>query len=581
MVPLDDLPVLQSSPRSIDQEFSSSRGPASDNPPSTGKSGHLPDGVYNMHRGGGDKNVKNVEEAVSNQNSEGMASDKSAEEGVFTNRGGKGVSNKSAETLSYRKEGQQLAVSQWGLEMPNALCGKDYTITGNDGDNVFTEKPPDSVIDSEESSQLPLRKSRYLPYIGKVRLARQTLSFLLDLAIEVRNVIYFLLLRPDLNTYAIHGDWRNASGCTKILQLNRQIYYEAHAVLDCYAHTIALLGDGQHLFRNVLAQGKPNMFQMTSIPSACYVPRSYCELQFLRLSKITINVRYTVRTTGFWIDVAAFDLHSIKRIAGLRQEFSDLTTVVSKSKSLGELHFEFQTDEAIYYRDEEGVVHSRAITSNHNTDLIGMLDQVIAVAAQKKFLLTAEEDKDFVKKLPGDDHYTHFRVEDYQDPLVRYINNARTRRDAPASPTVIKGKTIETPDGSYDLVTHPHLPYELLPECRKCYRNFKTDTELREHLAAMPSHRIKFRRHQYNSISPLAEMYPARHKCLVCARGYASRAFRDKHCERVGHVRDNKKQGMVPRFKKDNKWYRCTFWTENKPPAFPTDEDYSRVDDVV
>jgi hypothetical protein len=127
-----------------------------------------------------------------------------------------------------------------------------------------------------------------------------------------------VLLRPDLHAFGDHADWRNASGSTKVLQLNKQMYQEARAVLGCYVNTIALLGNGQHLFRNVLSQGKPNMFHMESKPSARFIPRPYCELQFLRMRKVTICIRYPVRTRGLWDNVATFDVRSAERLAALK-----------------------------------------------------------------------------------------------------------------------------------------------------------------------------------------------------------------------------------------------------------------------
>jgi hypothetical protein len=42
----------------------------------------------------------------------------------------------------------------------------------------------------------------------------------------------------------------------------------------------------------------------------------------------------------------------------------------------------------------------------------------------------------------------------------------------------------------YTLVSK--IPYELRPECRKCYANFATTAELKEHLTNNPKHAIPF-----------------------------------------------------------------------------------------
>jgi hypothetical protein len=149
---------------------------------------------------------------------------------------------------------------------------------------------------------------------------------------------------------------------------------------------------------------------------------------------------------------------------------------------------DFQTG-VVKYEYEEGVVHSGAFINDENPEMIEMLRPVVDVARRNKVRLTAKEDKTF------ETQSTCFRDETYRDPLARYVNDARGLGDAPTDTTTAKkSKTIRTPAGSYSLVIYPHLPYELQPECRKCYRNFKTDAELREHLAGMPTHRITFRK---------------------------------------------------------------------------------------
>ncbi|ERF70787.1 hypothetical protein EPUS_08345 [Endocarpon pusillum Z07020] len=92
-------------------------------------------------------------------------------------------------------------------------------------------------------------------------------------------------------------------------------------------------------------------------------------------------------------------------------------------------------------------------------------------------------------------------------------------------------------------------PYQLRPECRKCYELFASFEGLEHHLQQFPRHRIPFKRKQYNVLNYWAQHGGGR-KCWTCAKSYTSLEFLAKHLDDCGHRRE----GMIPRWKQDNGW---------------------------
>jgi hypothetical protein len=92
-------------------------------------------------------------------------------------------------------------------------------------------------------------------------------------------------------------------------------------------------------------------------------------------------------------------------------------------------------------------------------------------------------------------------------------------------------------------------PFQLRPECRKCYEMFASHEGLHHHLQEFPKHQVHFKRKKYNTIH-----YWARHdgnrKCWTCAKSYVSIEFLNEHLDSCGHRRE----GMIPRWKVDNGW---------------------------
>lgn len=107
------------------------------------------------------------------------------------------------------------------------------------------------------------------------------------------------------------------------------------------------------------------------------------------------------------------------------------------------------------------------------------------------------------------------------------------------------GKTIELPERSYDLAMHPYPPYEIQPEYGSYYSNFRTIPGLRQHLADVPGHKVKFCEQQDKAIAPVADTSCAHHRCRDCGMGHLSRQFRDRHYQRFRHVRDHKEHSKV------------------------------------
>lgn len=92
---------------------------------------------------------------------------------------------------------------------------------------------------------------------------------------------------------------------------------------------------------------------------------------------------------------------------------------------------------------------------------------------------------------------------------------------------------------------HPYPPYEIQPEYGSYYSNFRTIPGLRQHLADVPGHKVKFCEQQDKAITPVADTSCAHHRCRDCGMGHLSRQFRDRHYQRFRHVRDHKEHSKV------------------------------------
>lgn len=368
----------------------------------------------------------------------------------------------------------------------------------------------------------------------------QTRRFL-DFPGEVRNRIYFLLLRPDLQKFGHKylgglGGWKNAVGCTQVLVLNKTIYREAISFLLTMDITIAIHGRdrgrvrGRRLFRDPFANGEPNMFHMNAKSSAVFIPPTISEIEFIKLRKVTLQLGYGENNRR------------------LKSDFVELCAAVSKNSNLEQVHLSIHNADAGSWIDDQDVRHYSGHPSQEVTDrLCRTLEKLIRLSICNSVLLSAAEDKKvYPSARQSTQHEWLFETDPYHDPVVSWINSHGELQ--------ISNSSLKTRNHITKKTTWSH--YHLTPECRSCYRPFSTKSQLQQHLGQQPKHKIDFQRKQYNAISPYAQTTGQRHTCLYCGRGYQGRAGLEEHCKKFNHYRD-REQGIVPKFKRDNHWYRC------------------------
>ena len=359
---------------------------------------------------------------------------------------------------------------------------------------------------------------------------RQVMSFL-DLPFEVREMIYDQLLRPDLysfNDCDYQARSRNAVGCTSILLLNRQTYSEAIAVIQTMSNSIVLKGSGRKVFRHPLANGKPSFFHSYARCSTTFVPESLSELEFINLRKVTVVLfEYTAR-----IDVA------------------EIFGAIKKSQSLKHIEFNCQVCTA-----EQGRRRAPRVSTDWAKvkQIKNAIRPLIHYCMERRIKVTAIENNHFKNSYLVHGAPRAFYVDNYRDPLVKHIDDFAPLQQSNLAIDRAAAEA-ETTDNQQD----SPRGFKLTPECRHCYALFATTDELKHHLSAYPQHAIPFAKKKYNCIHPLAKAGGDRHACLVCGRNYDSENFLGKHIEKYGHQRDRKEQGVVPRFVRDNHWYKCT-----------------------
>ncbi len=117
---------------------------------------------------------------------------------------------------------------------------------------------------------------------------------------------------------------------------------------------------------------------------------------------------------------------------------------------------------------------------------------------------------------------------------------------------VRKGAPLTRP---FERVYYPQSEYELIPKCRECHATFREQADLIAQPTQHPKHKISFVKKQYKEVNEKwATAERLSHKCRVCAEPFASRKL-EEHMEKRHHNRA-RKQGIVPRWKKDNCWYQ-------------------------
>ena len=299
----------------------------------------------------------------------------------------------------------------------------------------------------------------------------------------------------------------NAVGCTNILVLIKQVYSEAKAVLDDMQNRIIIADGRRTIFRHPLANGKPSFFESHARSSAVLVPKAMSELECINLRSATIDVNAHVSS----------------------QSISELVGAIKKSHTLCEIQLKCEVSSG----DHDVLARFKSV-----------LEPLMLCCIEQNININTEAYEDRDNESTG-----WWSSYENQRLFVGYINSFAIAHASHEALDQAK-KTGEAGNEADSLPA-----FVLTPECRYCYAIFAIDQALQDHLTRLPKHKIPFTKKAYNSVHPRAPYGGDRHACVVCGVSYYSRATLDDHLEKTGHHRDRKRQGIVPRYKKDNWWF--------------------------
>lgn len=450
------------------------------------------------------------------------------------------------------------------------LLTEDDTAIGPDNPADMSEQQATSATDPNALANPAvdynaIRDTKYalardLRRVMRQPLKRQPLAFL-DLAGEIRNKIYNILLHPDL--YGCKEDypyWCNTVGCTKVLVLCRQTYAEAITTLQARQATLSTSMQGKaHSFRHPLANGKPNIFRSHTFTSQVQMLDGLTELEFINLRQVFVYIKYSDDSRS-------------------QTDFRNLIIAVSKSDQLQRLHVKIQAS------TPDGVDKTRV------TIIERWFLPLIQACIAKCVILTAEVDNMWENERYNSSSSKHWEHEEgYSDPLVQLIDDHKqlqvankallklpkdkrssgpqTNHDSSypsyeksfhhSCSSYMHGNTgVSSTEEVYDGPQGNSSVFRLKPECRQCYRVFLSEQALRKHLTDIPQHRTRFVRKAYNdNIHHLATAGGNR-TCVVCGRSYVSEVMLEKHIGQERHGWRDRQLGPLPRFAKDNKWFR-------------------------
>ena len=425
--------------------------------------------------------------------------------------------------------------------------------------------------------------------------SEQARCYFLELAREIRDHIYFLVLRPDISENMQENDdeeYTQCLGCTAILVTCRQVHEEARQLLAAKQQTIKIHGRGSLVFRSMFDHGKPGYFRCSSYISRIHIPPRFCELQVVRFRRLTIDIFYSFYDGSF---------------SRLTAEFTEIVNVLKKTQALENLQIRIQGS-------EKGKISGRRVCQ-----LVRMLTPMVWVAKAKKFKLSAEVNKFFSQSNRGEACRDYLQYEpDHEEYVVKCFNKIcrkndllsqnrqvphikredflefkdriqREEREERAKDimhefeygcrgslppyyeqygTLLSGanhdkweKIIEGHktylrtwrsrlEGHLIYKWHEYLqrhttkmsdletPWTLTPECRTCMRIFENEAELQNHLARSPKHRRKFFKRRENFLHKSAVRSQTKHKCAICAwspTGFETFVKLRRHRDEFGH----------------------------------------------
>ena len=366
-----------------------------------------------------------------------------------------------------------------------------------------------------------------------------------DLPREIKDTIYFMVLRPDCKTdfedfCGLHHDCIDyTQGRTNLLLLCSGVYTEAVELLHQHENVLVLSGKKGSLFRNARDFGRPGKFTHERRGSTCYIPSKFCELQVLRFRALAVCV---VVPKIRWAQRGSLDLD---RLSNLESEIEQLTITIKKSRHLQTLRIlikrHFDQDEEWITPDDE---------RKNEKDMVATMRPLVNAAIEVGIKFAAEEDRMYRPKGRQQGGRIVFK-DQFGDPLVSWLNlftptylrpkfkfEYRMNTDGvylddfgdseviPFDPPycgcgklLFPVECVEEEDlrlrAQYNR-SRPTVKYQLLPECRSCYSLFSTWEDLKQHLVNLPKHKTPFQTKVWNTIRDDAA-YGEKVKCHWCA----------------------------------------------------------------
>ena len=365
----------------------------------------------------------------------------------------------------------------------------------------------------------------------------------------------------------------------KLLTLSPRIYFEAIELLHGHENVITINCTSKvPLFRKARDFGKPGMFSCSKPGNSVFIGPRYSQLQFLRFRKVALRLQLPGVNTG--IEAA------LEYLARFEEKLLVMLDTLQKSPNLRQVRLLIDRSQDLDYHAFFFLGRTRNVfweghSLHHRVDnrIKKVLRHFISVIHSKGIKTSAEEHRIYHGRADEGQKKIGFRPE-VHDPLVAWVNAVTPLelRSKPAfsyhmdlsfTMTDARGDTLLMQHVYYDAEDkYPdscvkeeeqrfidsfgkagNAVYELIPECRACYRLFGSWEDLKAHLDEVPSHKQSFRAKEFNKIVPSAGR-GGWIKCPTCADVFDCKRL-DQHLNRTGHRR----WGRIPRYKEDNWMY--------------------------
>jgi uncharacterized C2H2 Zn-finger protein len=294
------------------------------------------------------------------------------------------------------------------------------------------------------------------------------------------------------------------------------------------------------LFRDPLANGSPSLFQSDAPGSQCPIHTGISELEFVRLHRIHIVVRYRSDAKG---------------VTTLAQNLHRTAVALKKSRTLRSVVLEIGPQFLDGFVLEDELQEIQPLQNDPSVwGLLDGLQSLLKACIAAKIKVTVQSSDYFDNTNQRWSNFRTIPFEDFPDCLVQELLKWMPLQAGFGAPTL--------DDSKREAVSH-----FLQPECRKCYAVFRSQKDLLRHLKKLPQHKIEFRVKKRNFISANAKPFGGRHTCIQCATPFDARTSLDRHLKRAHGRPRGLKQGIAPRWKEDN---RRPFPVEQRVPEHET-----------